>query len=230
MIAQCTQSNPKIRKVRCYKNYSPYNFQRELSGVDWSAVMSSPDVEFCLQEFSRLFLAAVDRVAPFRDVRVKARTNPWMNDCILSGIKLRDKLLSQFRKDRGNSALYREFCKVRNRVQRDVKMARENFFKGKIEQNRGNSSKLWGQLKSLGYGKVGDGARIVLKEGDTNVFEPSPVARIFNVFYTSVASSLVSKLPTPSGLFSTHSFHFRSLYSHFAFVTSLLFPLSPTHS
>ena len=97
-----TQSGPRIKKVRCYKKYSPYNFQQELNGVDWSAVMSSPNVEFCLREFSRLFLAAIDRVAPFRDVRMKKKTNPWMNDTILSGIRLRDKLLSQFRKDKNN--------------------------------------------------------------------------------------------------------------------------------
>ena len=53
-----------------------------------------------------------------------------------------------------NFLYYSEFCKVRNQVQRDIKMAKENYFKGKIEQNRGDSSKLWSQLKSLGYGKV----------------------------------------------------------------------------
>ena len=32
-------------------------------------------------------------------------------------------------------ALYSEFCRVRNQVQRDIKMAKEGYFKGKIEQN-----------------------------------------------------------------------------------------------
>ena len=71
---------------------------------------------------------------------------------------------------------------------------------------------MWGQLKSLGYSKVSGGSsKIVLEENGTKVFEP--VSNIFNCFYTSVASDLVSKLPSPSGLFSTSSHHFRSLYS-----------------
>ena len=48
-------------------------------------------------------------------------------------------------------------------------MAKENLFRGKIEQNRGNSGKLWGQLKSLGNGKVSDVAKIVLEEGGKNI-------------------------------------------------------------
>ena len=104
-------------------------------------------------------------------------------------------------------------------------MSKGEYFKKKVEQNKGDSGKLWGQLKSLGYSKVSGGSsKIVLEENGTKVFEPLPVSNIFNRFYTSVASDLVSKLPSPSGLFSTSSNHFRSLYSrlgnHESFVIS----------
>ena len=82
-----------------------------------------------------------------------------------------------------------------------------------MDQNRGNSGKLWDQLKSLGYGKTSDSAGIVLEEEGVKVFESHKVADVFNRFYTSVASSLVSKLPNPIGLYSIASLHFRSIYS-----------------
>ena len=92
-------------------------------------------------------------------------------------------------------------------------MAKPGYFERKVEQNKGDSGKLWAHLKSLGYAKVGGGSsKIVLEENGNKVFEPLPVSNIFNRFYTTVASDLVSKLPTPSGVFSTTSRHFRSLY------------------
>ena len=97
----------------------------------------------------RLFNLAVDRVAPFCDVRVKAKSNPWMNQHILSGIKLRDSLLSKLRKDRGNVFLHKEYNRVRNAVQRDIKTAKQTYFGNMVERNRGDPKKLRGQLRAL---------------------------------------------------------------------------------
>ena len=78
-------------------------------------------------------------------------------------IKQRDALLSRFKKDGANVSLYAEFCKVRNQVQRDIKLAKGEYFKKKVEQNKGDSGKLWGHLKSLGYAKMSGGSsKIVL--------------------------------------------------------------------
>ena len=107
------------------------------------------------------------------------------------------------------------YCKVRNAVQRDIKLAKENFFKRGIEQNRGNSGKLWSHLKSLGYSKKvsSSSSNIVLEEAGTKVYDPLSVSRIFNRFYTTVASDLVSKLPSLTGVFAVTSSLFRRFYA-----------------
>ena len=88
-----------------------------------------------------------------------------MNPHILAGIKKRDSLFSRFRKDRDNEVLYREYCRVRNSVQRDIKAAKENFFKQGVREKKGDSGKLWKHLKSLGYSKksVNSSSNIVLE-------------------------------------------------------------------
>ena len=43
------------------------------------------------------------------------------------------------------------YCKLRNAVQRDIRLAKEDYFKRKIAHDKGNSAKPWGHLKSLGY-------------------------------------------------------------------------------
>ena len=148
-LSDKTQLN--TRKIRMLRDYTPSRFVEALKGLDWTALLTSTDVNFCLSEFTRLLGSALDIVAPLRDVRVKVRSSPWINSHILSGIKLRDTLLKRFRRDPSNRSVYSEYCKVRNSVQRDVKLAKETFFSNSIEKSKGNSSKLWRHLSSLGY-------------------------------------------------------------------------------
>ena len=192
-------------------------------------IQFSTDVNVCLNGFCRLFKSAIDIVAPVRDIRVKQKENPWMNSDILARIKQRDNLFSRCKKERSNTALYRQFCKLRNAVQRDVKFAKQNYFRRKIDQNKGDSGKLWKQLSSLGYSNKGGGSsNIVLEEGGTKVFEAPRVANMFNRFYTSVAASLVNALPSASGIFSISNpifrqFHFRNHTSFTLSPVSLVF-------
>ena len=214
---RCTKevaSGSNIRQIRSYKNYSQVSFLTVLRRIDWSSILSSRDVNYCLSEFNSLFRSAIDSVAPLRDVRVRDKINPWMNGEILSSIRRRDKLFSRFRKDRTNTVLFQEYSKIRNKVQRDIKLAKETFFKNGVERNRGNSGKLWGHLKSLGFSKKSmNSSSIVLEQDGVKEFDSLSVARIFNRFYTSVAAELVSKLPTPCGMFRTTSEMFRKFYS-----------------
>ena len=137
-----------------------------------------------------------------------------MNADILAAIKKRNSLLSRFKRDRSNTDLYRDYCCVRNMVQRDIKLAKESFFKGEISRNMGNSGKLWNHLKSLGFSKKSGGSSsIVLEQNGVKTFNSLSVARIFNTFYTSVAADLVSKLPNPLGVFRTSTDIFKRFYS-----------------
>ena len=215
-----------VRKVRCFRNYTPFKLKEALKALDWSVLLLSTDVNFCLDKFVDMFKVALDTVAPIRHVRMKSKSNSWMNPHILAGIKLRDSLLSRFRKNRGDKSLYSEYCKVRNSVQRDIKSAKESFFCKTIEKSRGDSGKLWRHLKSLGYKNSSSSSPIVLENNGTKVFDKAAVACLFNRFYTTVASNLLSKLPSPTGLFHTSSQVFRQFYCRIVSPTSP-FVLSP---
>ena len=55
----------------------------------------------------------------------------------------------------------------------------------------------------------------MLNQGDVKIHDSFSVACIFNHFYTSVAADLVSKLPSPTGMFDTASLAFKRFYSRF---------------
>ena len=95
-------------------------------------------------------------------------------------------------------------------------MAKRVYFQAKIDENRGDSSKIWRQLKTLGYDSQPSRSCIVLEHQDMKVHDSFMVSNIFNRFYTSVASQLVAKLPSPSGVYATTSRVFRQFYGRFS--------------
>ena len=147
-------SKPIFKRVRSMKNYSQELLLEELKKVNWTSVYIATHVDESLRQFVTLFHGVIDLIAPHRDIKVKQKTEPWFNSHIMSGIRRRDSLFRKWRKDRSNDSIHKEYCSVRNRVQRDIKKAKEFYFRDQIVRNQGNSSKLWSHLKSLGYGKT----------------------------------------------------------------------------
>ena len=56
---------------------------------------------------SKLFYSVLDIVALVKEVKLKQRTEPWMNSKILQNIRYRDETLNKFRKTK-DPDLYRK--------------------------------------------------------------------------------------------------------------------------
>ena len=136
-----------------------------------------------------------------KEIRVKQNTEPWMSTEILNLIKERDELLLKYRKF-NNSEDHKKFCITRNKVQREVKSARSNYFSDKIEENKNYPKKLWKQLKDLGYKSKTEEASIVLNINNELCHDSKTIADFFNKSFTTVASELVKKLAKAKGIYS----------------------------
>ena len=202
-----------VKWCRSYRGYSPQIFKNKLRQVDWACVYLAVSVDEAYDYFVGILGSIIDELAPMRQVRVKQRTEAWMTGEIISSIKRRDFLFGQFKRDRTKRDVYREYCRVRNKVQRDVKLAKQVYFEGMVERSDGDSSKLWKELKCSGFAaKARSGAKVVLDVEGEKCFDAGRVAARFNEFFTGVAKSLVASLPVPRGFFSTGSAVFRDFY------------------
>ena len=206
--------NHKVIKIRSLRNYTVEGLLEALTSADWSSMYCS-DVNQAWTNFKAIFLQILDTVAPIKQIRLKSRTEPWMNAEILENIRLRDHLLFKFKKDRQKKDLYRQYCQLRNKIQKDVRSAKAEHFSSKIEENKHNSKKLWNQLKTLGYSSKTKGeTKVVLNIDGETCFDSNRVANHINSFYTSVASSLVNKLPPAKNEFGTDSDAFKMYYKN----------------
>ena len=185
----------------------------KLRNVNWSRVTHCTDVNQAWGIFSTLFINILDEVSPIKHVRIKNRTEPWMNSMILELIRERDRLLYKSNKNKGNKELRKEFNSIRNKVQHEIRKAKTNFFKDKIEKNKDNPKNLWKQLKSLGYSsKSKNNSKIVLDIENESCFEPKKIANHMNTYFLNVASKLVNMLSAAPNIFSCNSFLFKNYY------------------
>lgn len=116
-------------------------------------------------------------------------------------------------KKHSNAEFYKSFCQYRNKVQREIKIAKSEYLSNKMEENKNNSRKLWQQVKTLGYSQTTKSSpNIVLDIDGENCYDDKKIANHFNSFFTTVASALVQKLPPCSNLYSVNSETFLNFY------------------
>jgi len=157
-------------------------------------------------------MSILDTVAPVKEIRLKQRSEPWMTSEIIELIKLRDTALYNFKKTRTNDN-FAIFTMYRKRLQYLVKSTKAAYFSNKVEEHKHDSKGLWHHLKSLGYKtKTKSSSNIVLNINDEICHDSSTVANHFNTFFTTVASSLVDKLPSAKNIFTTGNDIFKSYY------------------
>ena len=194
-ISKCHFKSHNTTKIRSLKNYSSEIFLDKLSRADWNSCFLSTCVNSAWKSFQNIFSNVLDEVAPVKEIRLKQRTEPWMSSEILELIHSRDKFLYSFKKS-GIQEEYKRFCEMRNKVQREIKKAKSEYFSNKIDEDKENPRKLWKHLKDIGLkGKQKDDSSICLNIDGDICHDSKSVANHFNIFFTTIASSLVSKLP-----------------------------------
>lgn len=190
-------------KIRSLKRYDPINFLDMLNKINWMEITNICDVDLAWGQFQTTFLDVLDKIAPQKEIRIKQRSQPWINNDILDKIHLRDKILSEFKKAK-LPALFKEYRALRNKVQRMVDEAKKDYFRSKIEEHKKDSKKLWETLRPLGAKEnpKHKQSKIGLDINGSISHDKKMVANTFNSFFTTIASNLVKKLPSTPGVFS----------------------------
>ena len=209
MLTFCTRkvvkgviNKHKYVKLRSLKNYNKEIFVQELGNSSWSNVLDSHDVEESWSYFKHNFMSVLDRLAPFKELRVKQRSESWLTSDILELIRQRDRCLAKFRRSKSQSD-YDQFLYLRNQVRYKKDKAKSKHYIDAVYENQNRPKKLWKVLKELGSGSKGNAksSNIGLMIDNVLCFDKSKVADRFNSFFTEIASALVNKLPSCTGRF-----------------------------
>ena len=217
-LTYCTRKITKVLyhkhnniKIRSLKNYNKEILEQRLKDATWSDVYTCGSVEGAWLAFKSRFQTIVDSLAPLKEIRIKQSTAPWVTAEIIHKRSERNKALRKF-KSTNFECWHNVYLHLRNEVQYKTKAAKANYYEAQVEENKNKPTKLWQTLKSLGTSSRSkcDTNNIGLKIDNEMCFDKLKVAEQFNMFFTTVASSLVNKLPQGTGKFGDD--HVSSFY------------------
>ena len=92
-------------------------------------------------------MSVVNNISPIKEVRIKQRTEPWVNSEILQSIKERDKAFKAFKSDKSDQ----KFSTLKSyKSKHRLYTAKKDFFQSKLETENKDSKSPWHCLKELG--------------------------------------------------------------------------------
>ena len=184
------------------------------------------DVDITYSDFIQRITSVINKIAPFKEVRIKSYAHNWFGGNILDKIILRNKRIKKFKVSRLNidEQLYKE-SKIN--VQKLLKMKKKTSTKKKVGENVGKPKELWKALKSLGLpSKITPVSQVSLKDGETISFDEKTNNNSFKNFYANESLNLVKKLPHVPNKFDLHSV--LAYYKRFLNTENQSFTFSPT--
>ena len=88
----------KYIKIRSMKNYTKEAFLKKLRLIKFPKYLEFIDINAAYSHFIQVIISVIDELAPLKEIRIRNSTQEWMDEEVLEGIRIRDKLLSKFRK------------------------------------------------------------------------------------------------------------------------------------
>ena len=98
-----------------------------LLNADWSSVICSDNVTVAWESFKSIFMSVVNNISPIKEVRIKQRTEPWINAEILQSINDRNRAFKAFKGNKSELTFY-TVKELRNKKQTVIHNAKKNFF------------------------------------------------------------------------------------------------------
>ncbi|VDI58187.1 Hypothetical predicted protein [Mytilus galloprovincialis] len=127
---------------RSTKYFNETDFIHHLSQCPFDSILEIDDPDEALLSFINIFTEVLNHHAPLIKKRVKhVYQNQWINDEIKEGMKKRDYYHKK--KDTYNYKFWR------NKVKYLIENSKQNFYTEVLEQEKGNSSKLWKHLHNV---------------------------------------------------------------------------------
>ena len=111
-------------KCRSLKKYTPEKLVEELKSSNFPNYENYKDINDAYSNFISLFSAAINKVAPLREIRVKNRTHDWFDRDISNAIEARNEKLKTFKRTReilDEESLKRSKAQVQNLIKNKKK-------------------------------------------------------------------------------------------------------------
>ena len=188
--------DPKIIKVRKYKNFDERSFTSELRRIHFDEiknVTNDPNEMWLI--WKTLYLEVLNRHAPVSDMKIKGNNLPYITMEVRQMIRQRDYLRKKANKT-GSPILRQAFQQIRNKVTYKIRSLRAEYFSKSIETNKDDLRKTCKILKQAMGRDVKATSIDHVKLGDDDIISDKlKISEAFNEHFVSLGERLAEEIP-----------------------------------
>ena len=182
----------------------------ELSNLDFQECANT-----IMTKIMNALQKVLDSIFPMKNLsrkRKKLLQNPWITKEILKVMKIRDKLYRKFVKNDRllNSVDHVNYKKARNKVNRAIKIAKDNYFQKKFGDCHGDTRKMWKVLNNAMKRKSRKSILpnfVSVKNTDGKLIKTNckkSIADSMNQHFSTIGKKLANKLQSTNVKFSDY--------------------------
>lgn len=176
-----------------------------INGIDSVELFSDPDL--ALDHFIAVFNSVSDIHAPYKNLRVKKRSNPWFSHDINSLIHQRNAAWKLARSS-GSTNNWQLFRHLRNKCTYSIRRAKASYYVNSLAACGNNSSKFWKILNTIkGASPFSSTLPRQIDLSSEVLIDPTDICEAFNTHFIKTGdlfdqcNAMVPMLGSASALF-----------------------------
>ena len=175
-------------KGRSYRNFDKNIFLNSLNNRNWINFENTLDVDIKWENLYNNVLETLDAQIPVKTFIFPKSKPEWLVADLVEYMKDRDSLLKKASRTKDPKDK-KAANKARNRTNRLVKSAKNNFIKDKLNEYINNPKKFWEQIKST-YPSDKNQNQIRFTDHEGNTLNNSDTAILINNYFTNIGPDL----------------------------------------
>lgn len=170
----------------------------------WHSVFSSNDVNLASENFLKIFKNHVTASSSSKTKKSSAnklkKLKPWITVGLITSIRHRDRLKRNSKLAPYDNSLKEEYTSYRNFLNNLIKRTKNNYYKQKISECRGDLRKTWQTINEITSSKTKPSSAIneLISISGTKLSSPADIANELNHHYVNTASNLTQNIPPVS--------------------------------
>ena len=188
-----TVTRPKTEFIgRSYRNFDSDVFVHLLNNCDWEKFDNSRNLDDLWNLFLLNVKTAIDRICPLKHFKIKTILEPWITNELLEEIKDKDLALKRAKRTKRDDH-WNEARILRNRCLNNIRKAKADFVREKLEENRNDSKKFWNSINSLLPGKNKTSQGIFLNDENQEEIIRDKIPDYMNDYFSNIGANLAKK-------------------------------------
>ena len=184
---------PKIVRARTFKRFNQAAFVKDIENAPWSVCSVFDDPDDCYWAWSHMFNDICQVHAPYREVKIRSVSVPWITSQIRHLMNKRFKTLKKAQR-LGDPNLWAEYRELRNRVTKEVRLSKSKYYMELFNEVKDCKS-YWRLVRNATNGKL-IAPILGIRNADGKVVTSDlDKANILNEHFTTIGEKLANELP-----------------------------------